>query len=187
MGSTHQIKPLPPSSLDYLPLGKTVMDLDGNTKLCVTLDDNLNSWGELEYTHPLGGEVDVLPLTFHQMDWVFQREAPPSGTFQNTRGSIMIPLTPDRIPWILNSGPFRCYEYLNATKQMDSSIDLELLDSKLPTINLSLKAWEVMRMKMNDFDDRILTLTHYDCGCPRYTHKRIFGEGYMCQKNLLHT
>ena len=142
--------------------------LDENTTLMYYLDDNLNIGGGVKHTVGGGcsGEVRFFPLTHVQMDWIIQRESLPSGSLKDRYYS--------------TKRRDRCYETIKATERSDPSVDLELLDSNLPPLTLTYRAWFGMRQALNDLYDRIVSVTHYDCGCPRYTHIRILGQGYTC-------
>ena len=88
------------------------------------------------------GEVEFLPLKSDQMTWIFQRKTLPSGSFEDVHFS------PDI--------PYRCYERIKATKRGESSVDLELLDSKFPPFNLTYRTWDAIRWMLNDSYEQLL-------------------------------
>ena len=108
------------------------------------------------------GKVKFFPLKSEQIEWIFQRESPPSGSFKDICYSPRV--------------QYKCYETIKATKREDSSVDLELLDSKYPPFNLSYQAWTVMRREMNDAYDQFTKLddAREKCSCPRFSHARNF-------------
>ena len=138
--------------------------LDDNTWLLCTVDNKFRTGGRLKQIDK-DGKVKFFPLRDCQMEWIFQRRSLPSGCYEDHAETAEV--------------PYPTYKTIKATKHGGVSLDLELLDSELPPFNLSHLAWFGMRHTLNDFYDWIAdVLADFDCGCPPYTHMRIFECGY---------
>ena len=139
--------------------------LDDTTTLLFTLDDQRLTGGRLKQMDK-DGKVKFFPLRADQMDWIFQRETLPTGCYEDDAKTAQV--------------TYPTYRTIKATKHGESSVDLELLGSGLPTFNLSYLAWFGMRHTLNDFyDSQTVIVTGFDCNCPRYTHLRL-RKGYKC-------
>ena len=116
--------------------------LDDNTWLLYTLDDESWYTGGRFKQIDKDGEVKYFPLRGCQMRWIFQRESLPSGCYEDASSTTAQVTYP-------------CYKTIKATKHGESSVDLELLGSGLPPFNLSHLAWSRMREALNELYDWI--------------------------------